>query len=102
MVFRQGDLGDSVYVIEEGECEVWREENGERRLLATLIVGDHFGEMALLADQSRNATIQARTAMNVLIIPKRDFDKLRSSMPAFGEIFRQLAKKRAAENALNP
>ena len=102
VVFRQGDLGDSVYVIEEGECEVWREENGERRLLATLIVGDHFGEMALLADQSRNATIQARTAMNVLIIPKRDFDKLRSSMPAFGEIFRQLAKKRAAENALNP
>ena len=43
--------------------------------------------MALLSDQSRNATIQARTAMNVLIIPKGDFDKLRHSVPAFGEIF---------------
>jgi hypothetical protein len=32
--------------------------------------------------------------MNVLIIPKEDFDKLRHSVPAFGEIFRALAKKR--------
>jgi CRP-like cAMP-binding protein len=51
--------------------------------------------MAVLSDKSRNATIQARSAMNVLIIPKGDFDKLRHSVPAFGEIFRALAKKRA-------
>ena len=37
--------------------------------------------------------------MNVLIIPKGDFDKLRHSVPAFGEIFRALAKKRVAEAA---
>jgi NADH:ubiquinone reductase (H+-translocating) len=96
VVFQQGDLGDSVYVIEEGECDVLREENGERKLLATLKAGDYFGEMAVLADQSRNATIQARTAMNVLIIPKQDFDKLRQSVPAFGEVFRELAKRRTA------
>ena len=74
MVFQQGDLGDSVYVIEEGECDVLQEENGgSQKLLATLKAGDYFGEMALLSDQSRNATIQARTAMNVLIIPKGRF-----------------------------
>jgi NADH dehydrogenase len=95
VVFQQGDLGDSVYVIEEGECDVLREENGERKLLATLKAGDYFGEMALLSDQSRNATIQARTVMNVLIISKQDFDQLRHSVPAFGEIFRELAKRRA-------
>jgi NADH dehydrogenase len=102
VVFQQGDLGDSVYVIEEGECDVLREENGQPKLLATLKAGDYFGEMAVLADQSRNATIQARSAMNVLIIPKQDFDKLRHSVPAFGEAFHELAKKRASENALNP
>jgi NADH dehydrogenase len=95
VVFQQGDLGDSVYVIEEGECDVLQEKDGPQKLLATLKAGDYFGEMALLSDQSRNATIQARTAMNVLIIPKGDFDKLRHSVPAFGEIFRALAKKRA-------
>lgn len=94
VVFQQGDLGDSVYVIEEGEC-VLQEKDGAHNLLAALKAGDYFGEMALLSDQSRNATIQARTAMNVLIIPKGDFDKLRHSVPAFGEIFRALAKKHA-------
>jgi NADH dehydrogenase len=110
VVFQQGDLGDSVYVIEEGECDVLREEDGQSKLLATLKAGDYFGEMAVLADQSRNATIQARTAINVLIIPKQDFDKLRHSVPAFGDVFRELAKRRAApsseprtsENSVNP
>ena len=94
VVFRQGDLGDSVYVIEQGECDVLKERNGSEELLATLKAGDYFGEMALLSDQSRNATIRARTAMDALIIPKGDFHKLTHSVPAFGEIFREIAKKR--------
>jgi len=61
-----------------------------------LHAGDYFGEMALLSDKTRNATIQARTAMEVLLIPKRDFDTLRRSVPAFGEVFKELARQRAA------
>ena len=95
IIFHQGDLGDSVYVIEQGECDVIKEENGAARTVATLRAGDYFGEMALLSDKTRNATIQARTAMEVLLIPKGDFDTLRKSVPAFGEVFRDLALKRA-------
>jgi CRP-like cAMP-binding protein len=51
--------------------------------------------MALLSDTTRNATIRARTAMNVLIIPKADFNKLRHSVPAFGDAFSKLAERRA-------
>ena len=40
---------------------------------------------------------QARTAINVLIIPKGDFDELRHSVPAFGEFFRALAKQRSQQ-----
>ena len=47
--FHQGDLGDSVYVIERGECEM-RELNGSGTRLATLQAGDYFGEMALLSE----------------------------------------------------
>jgi NADH dehydrogenase len=95
IIFRQGDLGNSVYVIEEGECEALREQKGEQELLATLSRGEYFGEMALLSNRTRNATSRACTAMNVLIIPKADFDKLRQSVPAFGDVFSELAKRRA-------
>ena len=57
--------------------------------------GAYFGEMALLSNRTRNATIRACTAMDVLIIPKIDFDKLRQSVPAFGNVFNKLAKQRA-------
>ena len=95
IIFEQGDLGDSVYVIEEGECEVLCKRKGQRELLASLSSGECFGEMALLSDRTRNATIRARTAMNVLIIPKGDFDKLRQSVPLFGDVFSELAQRRA-------
>lgn len=94
IVFRQGDLGDSVYVIKDGECEAVREQNGEEQFLATLRRGEYFGEMALLAERTRNATIRARTAMDVLIIPKADFDKLRQSVAAFGDAFSEVAERR--------
>jgi NADH:quinone reductase (non-electrogenic) len=80
----------------KARCEALREQKGERELLATLSCGEYFGEMALLSDRTRNATIRARTAMNVLIIPKADFNKLRQSVPAFGDVFSELAKRRAA------
>ena len=95
IVFRQGDVGDSVYVIQDGECEVLRDKDGSEEVLATLTHGDYFGEMALLSDKTRNATIRAHTAMNVLIIPKQDFNKLRQSVPAFGDIFSAMAEQRA-------
>jgi NADH:ubiquinone reductase (H+-translocating) len=99
IIFQQGDLGDSVYVIEEGECEVLHEQNDEQELLATLNRGECFGEMALLSDRTRNATIRARNATNVLIIPKADFNKLRQSVPAFGDVFSELGKRRSVAGA---
>ncbi len=99
IVFRQGDLGDNVYVIQEGECDVLRERDGAQELLATLGRGEYFGEMAVLSDQTRNATIRARSTMNVLIIAKHDFNNLRESVPAFSEAFSELAKGRAVAGA---
>jgi len=90
VVFHQGDLGDSVYVIRSGECEVSRDS----RCIATLAAGEYFGEMAVMNDQSRNATIRAKTAVDVLLIPKDDFARLGENLPAFADVFRELAAKR--------
>lgn len=96
VVFNQGDFGDNVYVIEKGTCEVLREKDGAQQHLADLGGGDYFGEMAVLADVSRNATIRATTAMEVLLIPKEDFNLLKTTVPAFGDVFKELAKQRSA------
>ena len=77
-----------------------REPRGARQVLAALGRGEYFGEMALFADGKRNATVRARTAMDVLIIPKADFNKLRQSGPPFGNVFGELAKRR--ETARSP
>jgi NADH dehydrogenase len=90
VVFNQGDLGDSVYVIRSGECEVSRDS----RCIATLAASEYFGEMAVMNDQSRNATIRAKTAVDVLLIPKDDFARLGENLPAFADVFRELAAKR--------
>lgn len=101
-VFNQGDFGDCVYVILKGTCEVLRERHGKQELIATLETGEYFGEMALLSDVSRNATIRARTALDVLLIPKADFNKLRSNLPSFGAVFSELAQKRAEAGDVTP
>ncbi len=90
-IFNQGDVGDNVYVIRSGECEVGR----DGRFLATLGPGEYFGEMAVMSEQSRNATVRAKTAVDVLLIPKDDFARLGENLPAFAEVFRELAAKRA-------
>jgi NADH:ubiquinone reductase (H+-translocating) len=91
-VFNQGDVGDYVYLLRQGECEVLR----EGQLLAVLAAGDTFGEMALLSDSTRNATVRARTDMDVLLISKHDFQLLKTSVPAFGEAFNEVARRRAS------
>lgn len=98
VVFLEGDLGDSVYLIQSGECDVLREANSRQSPIATLGPGDYFGEMALLDDVTRNATVRARTTMDVLLVSKNDFETLKTSIPAFGDVFRKLAKDRSATN----
>ena len=92
VVFHEGDLGDNVYVIRSGECEVTR----DGALLASLAAGEYFGEMAVMSDKTRNATVRALTAMDVLLIPKSDFARLGENVPAFAEVFREMARKRGA------
>ncbi len=95
IVFNEGDLGDSVYVIQNGECEVLRERDGKQDRIALLGSGDYFGEMAVLADLTRGATVRAVKPANLLVIPKDEFDLLKENVPVFDQFFRELAESRA-------
>jgi NADH dehydrogenase len=92
IIFNQGDVGDSVYAIQQGECEVLR--NSGPDVVAILSEGAFFGEMAVLGDCVRNATVRAKTSMRVLMMSKSDFNKVRGMVPAFAKVFAELAKGR--------
>jgi NADH dehydrogenase len=94
IIFNQGDIGDSVFAIQEGECEILREAAGRSETVAVLGPASFFGEMAVLAESTRNATVRARTAVRVLSMSKSDFNKIRETVPAFAMVFSDLAKRR--------
>jgi NADH:quinone reductase (non-electrogenic) len=100
-VFRQGDLGDRIYIIVRGHAEVVRSEGERETLLAELGPGEYFGEMALLNQTTRNATVRCAEPLDVLSIHKREFRALASSLPALSESFEQVMtkRKRATEAA---
>lgn len=71
-VFREGDLGSEMYIIESGIVDILRADRGSEPL-ATLEAGDFFGEMAVLEDQPRFATAMARTSVRLLRIDRAAF-----------------------------
>lgn len=73
VIVRQGEAGDCMFVIQEGEVEVLREESGKELVLAVLKEGDFFGEMAIFERQVRSATVRAKGEAFVLTIDKRTF-----------------------------
>jgi CRP/FNR family cyclic AMP-dependent transcriptional regulator len=77
VIFTQGDLGDSLYVIAAGEVEISRQER-EGVPLAVLPPGACFGEMALIDREDRSATARARTAVTALQLSAEGFTTFRS------------------------
>lgn len=98
VIFRQGDRGDRLYVIVSGEVEVLREEPGrEPAPVARMGAGECFGEMALVSDQPRTATVRSCTPVNVLTLDRGAFHELFAHLPPLRHLFEQLIAQRLAE-----
>jgi CRP/FNR family transcriptional regulator, cyclic AMP receptor protein len=76
-LIRQGELGREFVVIIEGTASV--ERNGDE--VATLGPGQHFGELALLVDHPRNATVVATSDLTAQVIERRGFEQLLETSP---------------------
>src|SRR3712207_4928073 len=90
LLFEQGSMPYELFLIESGDVEVLRD--GEH--LATLGSGDVVGEVALLAQQRRMATVQARTAVVALTLPAAAFGEIAAEMPEFADELRALMAAR--------
>jgi NADH dehydrogenase len=99
VVFNEGDVGDSLFMILSGQVEVSKHFGGEPRAIGTLGPGEYFGEMALLGHHPRNATTRALTPLDVLVLPGSDFSALAESLAEFRREFEESARLRAADTA---
>jgi CRP-like cAMP-binding protein len=74
IIFSEGDLGLTMYVIESGEVEISKRFKQESKVLAVLGKGDFFGEMCMLEDESpRSATAIATSDVDAVIIDQSAF-----------------------------
>lgn len=76
-VVSQGEVGDRLYIVKEGEAEVVaRNEEGREEELAELNKNDYFGEIALLRDVPRTATVRAKGPLELYALEREDFQDL--------------------------
>jgi CRP/FNR family cyclic AMP-dependent transcriptional regulator len=76
-VIKEGTAGREAFILVEGTASVWR--NG--KLIASVGKGAVLGEVALLANRARTATVLAETAMTVEVLNRREFEQLLDDNP---------------------
>tara|TARA_B100001123_G_scaffold345842_1_gene393930 strand:+ start:808 stop:1263 length:456 start_codon:yes stop_codon:yes gene_type:complete len=90
----QGEIGDAAYVIIEGQCDVTIDTPNGSLTLATVGQDDFVGEIAILCDVPRTATVTATDEVTVLKISKDLFLRMISEFPQMGvEVMRELAAR---------
>jgi CRP/FNR family cyclic AMP-dependent transcriptional regulator len=91
---RQGSPGREFFVLLEGEADVTK----DGRAINQLSAGDFFGEIALVSDTQRTATVTATTPVRALVITDRSFRRLLKDQPAIqNKVLAALAARLAPE-----
>ncbi len=93
-IMRQGDIGDAAYVIIKGNAEVSVSTDSGPIPVAQLHDGDFLGEIAILCDTPRTATIVAKSELQALRIRKEPFFELLRQFPEMAvDMTRLLAER---------
>ncbi len=93
-LFRLGDVGDSAYIIISGEADVLVDKEGTEVAVAKAGKNELVGEIAILCNVPRTATIRAVTELTALKIPKDLFFRLIAEFPDMGvQVMAELARR---------
>jgi NADH dehydrogenase len=93
-IVSEGELGDRFYIIENGRVEVVRHGGGAPARLATLGAGEYFGEMALLRDLARTATVRALEPTDVVSLGRGDFAAFAQNLQLLRASFEETLRQR--------
>ncbi|MDH4263671.1 MAG: cyclic nucleotide-binding domain-containing protein [Spirochaetia bacterium] len=91
-VIKKGEAGSCMYIISSGQVDVVSED--EVTVYATLREGSFVGEMALVLDMPRTATVKTREYCDVYILEKNEFDKILIKYPDFAKHIQRITKER--------
>ncbi len=92
IIFREGDTGNYLFIVHEGSVEIWKNySTPEQGLLSVCGPGHLFGELALIDDSPRSATVIARQPCKLLSVTREDFERITRSNPISKSIMQFLA-----------
>jgi len=95
MIFRQGDIGDRLFIVRSGLVEILAAgEDGKPELLARLGRGDCFGEMSLLTGERRSADALAASAVELFVLQQSDFLRAMTTCPALSRNIGRILSER--------
>ncbi len=100
VVFREGDTGETCYVVRTGTARAIRQHSDGRSItLAHFTAGDIFGELAMFDDEPRSATVDVIENTEAIAIPGRDMQRLVGEHPEIGvKLIAALAQRLRATN----
>ena len=98
IISRQGAVAHWLYIIINGEAEVYLEaKNGEKRMLNVLTKGSFFGEMGMMTGAPRSASVAAKTDVECYRLDKAAFEEIMLERPSIAEEISHLLVERRAQ-----
>ena len=98
-LMRQGESGDSLYLLVSGRLRVYIERDGQRRVVREISRGEVVGEMSLITEEPRSATLVAVRDSVLVSLGKEDFAHLQAISPAVSlALTRKIIQRLRTEN----
>ena len=94
LLMKQGDPGTSLMVVADGDVEIGVDEEGGHHVLKLAHAGEVLGEMALLTNEPRSASVRAVTAVRAWVLPAERFHELAAKHPRIGVLLTLLLASR--------
>ena len=96
-IIKQGDPGDAFYLIAQGKVSVWKKKAMLKSKVAELKSDYFFGEMALISNEPRNATVVADDVTELFVLQRYDFDKILMKNPTIAQELKKAYAERKAK-----
>lgn len=97
VIFQEGEPGDSMFVIQEGQVEIFLERNGQEVPLKLLREGDFLGEMALFNGGARSVNARSKETSRLLTVDRKNFLRRIKDDPTIAFHLVQMLTRRVSE-----
>lgn len=100
LIIRQGDLPDKFYILVDGMVEVFQQHQGREVVISYLASGSYFGEIGLLDNEPRTASVRALSRVKVLVFDRDTFQRWLKRSPDSEEAIQETAQRRRKDTGM--